>query len=141
LRVFQRTLWNSAKSLAHPLPVIGPSLTSEAAYANLGDLSAFEDAGNMHDYTGGRNPETAGWGARALFVGDYGSIPYNLRVSARASRDRPIIATETGYADDLQDKQGIPDLIAGRYAPRSILEHLRLGVPRTFLYELVDEGT
>jgi hypothetical protein len=140
LRSFQQTLWRAAKALPSALPVIGPSLTSAQAFTRLGDLSDFEDFGNMHDYTGGRNPETPGWGVRSIFSGTYGSVPYNQMIARYASSKHRVIATETGYFTDPSEKQGIPENIAGRYVPRLILEHFLLGVPRTFFYELVDEG-
>lgn len=140
LRSFQHTLWETVKTLPSALPVIGPSLTSAKAYASVGDLSDLEDFGNMHDYPGGRNPETPGWGIRSLFGGAYGSVPYNQTIAGKASSKRRVVATETGYFTDPGEKQGIPENIAGRYVPRLLLEHFRRGVPRTFLYELVDEG-
>jgi hypothetical protein len=120
--------------------VIGPSLTSEAAYAAAGRLDDFEDFGNMHDYLSGYNPGTAGFGGGGSF-GAYGSIPYFLAVARQASGVHPIVATETGYVTQATLAQGIPVVIAGRYVPRLFLEHFAAGIPRTFAYELADEIT
>jgi hypothetical protein len=127
--------------LPTPVSVIGPSLTSPEAYAAVGDLDDVEDYCNMHDYFGGRNPETPGWG-EGRFGSHYGSIPYNLAAARREKSRHPVIATETGYITDLAaSPQGVPDIVAGEYAPRIVLEHFAAGVPRTFFYELVDEGS
>jgi hypothetical protein len=140
LRSFQEILWRSVRDGgSNRVPVVGPSLTTTQAYAALGDLSAFEDFGNMHDYPGGRNPGTGGWGMPA-FGSRYGSIAYNLASAAQASRGRPILSTETGYHDDLTDAQSVPADVMARYVPRVFLEHFAAGVPRTFEYEFVDEG-
>jgi hypothetical protein len=139
VRATQRTVWSAAKALRDPLPVIGPSLTSPAAVASVGNLDDVEDFGNMHDYFGGHHPETPGWGA-VRFGSGYGSVAYNIASSRRAGARKPVIATETGYTNDLASPQGVPDVVAGIYAPRVVLAHFAAGVPRTFLYELVDEG-
>jgi len=117
-------------------PVIGPSLTSAASYAALGDVSGFYDAGNVHDYLSGRNPGTWGWGADG-----YGSIDWNLRLANHYAPGKPIIATETGYTDDPAVVNSIPSLIAGRYLPRLVLEQFRNGITRTYIYELLDFPT
>lgn len=58
-------------------PVVGPSLTTEAAYASLGDLSAYMDFGNMHNYFDGFYPGTNGWGSTDKF-GTYATIQYSI---------------------------------------------------------------
>ena len=139
VRATQQTVWSTAKALPAPLPVIGPALRTPEASASIGNLGDVEDYANMHDYFGGRNPETPGWGA-ARFGSRYGSIAYNIAASRQGGTQKPVIATETGYTTDLASPQGVPDVVAGIYAPRVVLEHFAAGVPRTFFYELVDEG-
>jgi hypothetical protein len=138
LATFQRYLYRSVKgtpAIAN-LRVIGPSLTSGSAYAAVGNLSAYEDAGNMHDYFDGRNPGTPGWGANG-----YGSIAYNLGIAAAASPGSSIESTETGYGITAAGDDGyVTDWVAGKYMPRLFLEHWNAGVPRTYAYELYDEG-
>ena len=114
-------------------PVIGPSLTDENAYRQLGDVSALVDAGNLHNYFAGRNPGTGGWGDDG-----YGSIDWNLRVVARSAGGKPIVTTETGYWDDPTRVAAIPQDVGGKYMPRLLLEQFLKGVRRTYIYELCD---
>ena len=90
----------------------------------------------MHNYFGGHNPGTPGWGD-----GGYGSIAYNINNSQTAWPAKPIWTTETGYITDKDNPQGIPELVEGKYAPRMILEQALHGVGRTYIYELIDEGS
>lgn len=118
---------------AAPFPLYGPSLTTEAAYAALGNVSALFDFANMHNYFGGRHPGTPGWGANG-----YGSIGWNLDLVGRYSGGKPVVTTETGYQDTSSAVDAIPAWVIGRYMPRVLLEQFRAGVVRTFLYELAD---
>lgn len=118
---------------AAPFPVIGPSLRAPGSYAQLGDVSAFYDMGNLHNYFAGRHPGTPGWGANG-----YGSIAWNLGMVGPYAGGKPIVTTETGYQDDLSLVDAIPPDIVARYMPRVLLEQFRAGIRRTFLYELAD---
>lgn len=122
------------------LSVIGPSLTSAAAFGAVGDLSASLDSGNVHDYFGGFNPGTSGYGG-AGFGSHYGSIEYNRNVAAQASRSHPIVSTETGYGTAAATHANVSEEVQGKYVPRLLLEHYLHGIQRTFVYQLVDEGT
>jgi hypothetical protein len=113
-------------------PVYGPSLTHETAYSALGDVSALIDVGNLHNYFGGFNPGTSGWGSNG-----YGSIDWNLALARSISGSKPIATTETGYWND-QTVGAVPHEVAGKYMPRLVLEQFRKGILRTYLYELAD---
>ena len=115
-------------------PVYGPSLTSPAAYDALGDVSAYFDAANLHNYMQGRYPGTPGWGD-----GGYGSIDWNIALARRYAPGKPIVTTETGYWDDPRVPDSIPAALVGRYMPRLLLEQFRKGVSRTYIYELIDD--
>jgi len=117
-----------------PYPIYGPSLTSSGAYEALGDVSAYFDAANLHNYMQGRHPGTGGWGD-----GGYGSIDYNLALARRYAPGKPIVSTETGYWDDPALPDSVPAAIVGRYMPRLLLEQFRKGVQRTYIYELIDD--
>jgi len=140
LRTFAPVVWTAAKKLSPPLPVIGPSLQTCDHYAALGDLSAYMDYGNSHDYFSGNNPGTPGFGPRSFLQKGYGSLAFNHACAHLVAGSRPISATETGYTTSTSSKIGIPAGVAARYVPRLLLEQWRSGMTRSFEYELVDEG-
>ncbi len=142
LAAFTKNLYTSAKNAPQTsaLPIIGPSLTSGDAYGRLGNLSAYMDYGNMHNYFSGFYPGTGGYGG-AGYGSYYGSIAYNQGAAAQTSGSKPIIATETGYGTAANTHGQVPEAIQAKYVPRLYLEQYMHGVPRTFEYELVDEGS
>jgi hypothetical protein len=138
LNAFVPRLYSAVKSdpTTSKFPVVGPSLTQTASYPQVAGLERYFDLSNLHNYFGGRNPGTPGWGD-----GGYGSIAYNINNSQTAWPAKPLWTTETGYITDKNNPQGIPDLVEGKYAPRMILEQALHGVGRTYIYELIDEGS
>jgi hypothetical protein len=138
---WSETLKETVKSLhavkddprAAKFPIYGPSLTSAKAFDMLGDVSAFYDFANLHNYFAGRDPGSRGWGANG-----YGSIAWNLGLTGRFAAGKPVVTTETGYQDDPAVKEYAPPEVAGRYMPRLLLEQFRAGIVRTYLYELAD---
>jgi len=132
-RLYRITKKNPA--LAGRSIVVGPSLTQPDAYPKLAGLQQYFDFANIHNYFGGRNPGTGGWGG-----GGYGSIDWNLQLAHEAWGQTPIMTTETGYTTDLANKQGIPESVEAKYMPRLILEQLLHHVRRTYIYELIDVG-
>jgi hypothetical protein len=138
LNTFVARLYSAVKgnSASSKFPIVGPSLTRTESYAHVAGLEQYFDLSNLHNYFGGRNPGTPGWGA-----GGYGSIAYNINNSETAWPSKPIWTTETGYITDKDNPQGIPELVEGKYAPRMILEQAVHGVGRTYIYELIDEGS
>ncbi|HTV73810.1 MAG TPA: hypothetical protein VME66_08915 [Candidatus Acidoferrales bacterium] len=140
LRAFTQLLYHAVKddSQTAKYPVLGPSLISAQSAAALGDLSAWMDFGNIHDYFAGFNPGTPGWGS-AAFGTRYGSIAYNLALEARVSGKKPVIATETGYCT-ADAKNDVPPVVQGRYVPRLFFEQFNAGIVKTFEYEFADDG-
>lgn len=138
LNSFQKTLYSGLKATS-PITVLAPALMTQSAYATLGDLSAFVDAGNVHDYFAGRNPGTSGWGATDSF-GTYGSLAWNLAIARQSSGSKPIYATETGYADGAGAQYTVPAATKARYTLRTLLESWNAGIIRTYIYELLDEN-
>ncbi len=132
LKVFMPRLYRAVKADpdTRQFPVIGPSLIHGADFKAIAQLSPDMDEANMHNYFGGRNPGTPGWGD-----GGYGSIAYNIDLT-NVWPNHPIVTTETGYNTG---SEGIPEEIEGTYEPRVILEQALHGVRRTYLYELIDE--
>lgn len=116
-------------------PIIGPSTINAADSLLVQPAGAFFDFNNLHNYFGGRNPGTPGWGANG-----YGSIDANIAAIERAWPSKRLVTTETGYTTDREAPQGIPENIEGRYMPRVVLEQLMHGIERTYFYELIDES-
>jgi hypothetical protein len=98
-------------------------------------LASFFDYANLHNYIGGRNPGTSGWGDNG-----YGSITWNMDLATNAWPGKLIMTTKTGYLNDLAIAQSVPENISGRYLPRLLLEQWGHGIKRTYLYQLVDLG-
>jgi hypothetical protein len=138
VRNYQQQLYTLIKndSVTRNVQVYGPSLSGGEAYDAIGDLSAYVDYGTMNNYFGGRNPGTKGWGSD-----DYGSLDWNVRTAKKASVSKQIITTETGYHSVVSTNdghKGIPEDVSGKYTPRLLLEQFNYGIPRTFIYELIN---
>jgi len=121
-----------ANSSTSKFPVIGPSLTSQEAFTKMRGACTFDYA-NLHNYFGGHNPGTLGWGSNG-----YGSITWNLANVTATCPGKPIITTETGYQTAPSLSQGITEEVTAKYVPRVFLEQWRRGIQRTYLYELID---
>jgi hypothetical protein len=135
---FVALLHGAVKSgpVASQFPIVGPSLTQPDSYPKMAPAAPLFDSANLHNYLGGRNPGTSGWGG-----GGYGSIDWNLALANTAWPGKPVITTETGYINDLSKANSIPEDVAGKYLPRLLLEQWLHGIHRTYIYELVDIGT
>lgn len=150
VRAWQADLYRAVR--ANPanasLTVIGPSLgktywgTESPFRAN--EFADLVDWGNFHPYPGG-NPfaPTDDYAAikRYYWNSDSPSLaldryPINFETYAPPFGDHTMAATETGYSTWVQ---GQSEVVQGRYVPRLFLENFRLGVVRSYLYELVDE--
>jgi hypothetical protein len=130
LRGYQQQLYGLVRSspALDGIPVIGPSLTSGSAFTALGDLSGALDWGNAHPYSGGQTPTS--------------TLAYNASLETTVAGSKPMVATEAGYHNAINATSGQPPVsedAAGDYVPRLFLDMFRAGVPRTYLYELLDE--
>ena len=132
LRGYQERLFDSVSrdpELQH-LPVVGPSLIDTSRWPEVGDLTDALDYGNAHPYPGGEPP-------------DADQLEGQLELAKPASGSKPVFATETGYHNSLKPPEGqqpgVSEKAASAYIPRLLLEHFKLGIRRTFLYELADE--
>ena len=133
----KNVVWPFVQANYPSMTVIGPS-TGASSYQPLGDLSAYETYGNMHDYEGGFLPENTGWGG-PLYCGlNYASIPYNICNARQATFSKPIAATEFGYEDAVGITNQVPDGAQGTFLIRQLFQHALLGVPRSYIYELID---
>jgi hypothetical protein len=121
-------------------PVYGPALVNQASYPELGNISSYFDFGNLHNYPGGQNPGSQGWGAPDAEGHGYGSIGWQLDNLAFDSPGLPVTTTETGYTNDLTLIGSVPQSVAAVYMPRMILQQWLANIKRTYRYELVYVG-
>src|SRR5262249_24858802 len=66
---------------------------------------------------------------------------WNMSLATSTWLGKPVIATETGYCNDLTAADSVPEDVAARYMPRVFLEQWLYGIKRTYIYELVDVGS
>lgn len=148
---FQRDLYTAVK--ADPdtryLTVIGPALGRTYGYEQrspfgAGTLADWVDWGNVHLYHGGNSFSTpfpyAGL-ERYLWQGGQASanldeFPFAFDIYAPPFVPKPMACTEAGYSTF---NDGTTEATHAKYVPRLFCEHFRAGMPRTFLYEFVDE--
>lgn len=158
----QKKMWevgnSSLKTVNPDFKILGPSpigntLKNTAKPLQSKNLSRYMDYGNMHSYYGGKTPETSfetSNGIRNGFVVPDSQIPTTSRTleerlkiySSRISREKPMVVTEMGYHDWMSsDKDHIPTdaRAVGVYMPRAYLENFRIGIVRSYAYELFDE--
>lgn len=111
-----------------PVAVIAPSVGRIANTTALGSLDGLADAANAHAYSSAGEP----------------SAPldeWTAALSDQIPGGRPIVVTEAGFQTDLGQTRyhtPLPEEIAADYTPRIVLEAIRRGMPRVYLYELID---
>jgi hypothetical protein len=112
--------------------VLGPSLTNPSAATKLGNLSEYMDYAAVHPYPGGKAPTER-------------AITDDLARYSPTNGSRGGWITETGYytASESTDRghTSVSERAMGRYTLRLVLHAFAAGVPRTFLYELLDQGS
>ena len=152
---YQHALYRAMRSrpgIADVL-VIGPSLGRTydpgAGLPNpfsAGSMADAVDCGNFHPYPFGGNSFSPRFSYGTIknyyWNGNFPSanldeFPYNKLVYAPPFHPKPMAATETGY---FTGRDGISEAVHARYVPRLFAEYARLGVRRTYLYELADEA-
>ena len=138
VRNYQQQLYKAINedSVTQNVTIYGPSLMDGPSASAIGDLSAYIDYGTFNHYYSGRNPGSGGWGGDG-----YGSIDWKVRTAKKASLSKQIVITETGYHNVVgtsDGHKGVPEDVAGKYTPRLLLEQFNYGIPRTFLYELIN---
>lgn len=138
IRAFMQRLHDDVKSdaaVAH-YPIVAPAVTS--SHELLGDINAYVDYGNTHDYFSTYNPGTRGWGNRHP-AGIYGSLSYNMNLARVISGSKPIESTETGYGSTPSGTPQLLDYVTdGKYIPRLYFVQYNAGIVRTFVYEFLD---
>jgi hypothetical protein len=136
LELFQGDLYQAIKSenQLKNIPVIAPSGFYYENFKSLEQLQMPCDYGNMHSYPGGQPPTTP----RLTTVFTHWA--------KQICPDKPVMATETGYytaTNNLNDPWHTPvsEKGGGRYINRLLFDYFNRGIRRTYLYELIDQGS
>jgi hypothetical protein len=144
LKAYQSQLFAMVKgdSVLKNLPVLGPSIRGnkeETALPALGNISSSLAYGNIHSYPSGRTPERTATNTSTDLESRLG-LARQYSFSAK-----PYMVTESGYTNASNNcvNGHLPatERTAGIYMPRLFLEDFRLGASRTYIYELLDQGT
>jgi hypothetical protein len=130
---YQRELYTRIRQdpSLRPLPVIGPTVVTTQHFDVFAAMRGAMNFANAHPYPGGGPPEPA--------------LRMNSVPLRRAAGTNRLVATETGYHDDLgPDPPGNPSVspaVAADYLPRLFLSAYGEGYRRTYWYELVNTGS
>jgi hypothetical protein len=130
-RSFTQSLYSAnAQTTSSPkLLLLGPTLAGVSNdWLLLGNLTAYENAGNIHPYANTQYPSY--------------NFALNLANERNVSGSQTIYVTESGWSNATKSTDGSPNVteqVAGRYVGRLFLETLLWNWPRTYAYELVDE--
>lgn len=131
-RTFEQALWNEIKgnSTWRSVPVVANSLAYDSNAPQIGDQSAYLDFGNMHPYPGPAMPSNG--------------LSRNINNFRQIAGTKPLIASETGYHNAINATNyysGVSERASGKYLSRLFFEYFNAGVYRTYLYNLIDDGT
>ena len=130
--IFRLADLRGISSVAH-YPILGPSLTSESLLRDGRRPERLLRPG-QHPQLPGRAPSRyAGMGRRRLRqhrLEPAADPPLQRRQADHHDRDR--------LPGRARDRRQRPQEVVGRYLPRLLVEQYRMGVHRTFLYELCD---
>jgi hypothetical protein len=113
------------------LPVAGPSFGTPDGPRAVGDLSRWVDLGNIHPYTGCSSPNPT-------------HLQAEIDLAHRVAGNKPLIASEVGFHTALRVQPApavqppCDERTAAVYTLRTVLEHYKAGIRRTYLYELID---
>jgi len=132
VRSCQQALYTAVKAdpRTASLPVYGPSIGHPTNAAQVGDISQWMDFGSIHPYPGGMPP--------------LANLTDHENKLQPVVGSRPLVATETGYHTATAwtgEHPAVSEQAMARYVPRLFLEYFDAGISRTYLYELIDEGT
>lgn len=119
----------------YDLPVInmsfgqGWSKSAKGNYDKVGDISAWSDYANAHTYFGTGNPPN-------------GQIKY-INSLAQISSKNPVIVTELGWytTHNPNSVHDVSEDVQAKYMMDALLDSYQAGSVKTYLYELLDQGT
>lgn len=132
VRSFQKAIWNKLKGnpATSGLPLFGPSMGNVRNSPAVGDLSGYLNYAALHPYPGGDRPMAV--------------VPVNISYARNISGNRPLLATESGYHTATAwtgEHPAVTEDAMGRYIPRLYLDYFNAGFAKSYIYELIDEGT
>lgn len=130
-RNYQKEMYAAVKGdpVTKNLPVVLPSMGWGENADKIGKLSA-GDYCNIHSYPNiGQAP--------TIDLDSY-FIPH---IHNMCSYHLPKWVTETGYHNTISNELGISEQAAGKYIPRLLLGNFKRNIERTYLYELINQGT
>ena len=139
IRSQQETLANTVhgSSAFARVILLAPSMAQPLNASQIGDISGHADAGNLHAYFGGWNPGNSG-------TNGANNAGYFLKLSALYMPHKPAWVTETGYWSarvPYYGGAGVGESVMATYTPRELFAFWLAGVPRTYVYELIDSNT
>jgi hypothetical protein len=128
---YQQEIFTAAKALpdANRISLIAPSLAFASHGSALGGYGDSIDEGNLHCYPAAKIPSAV--------------LQEQTDLAKAMFGDRKIVITESGYhnaLNDHSDQPAISEQAAAKYIPRLFLEDFAWGIPRTYLYEFMDEA-
>lgn len=126
VRSSQQKLWDTVKNnpATRDIQVVGPNAESDAQIAAVGDLSAWVDFGSCFPYGEGRRLSPPGPRAES-----------DLARHAAVYPNKPFVVPQVGYSTEVG---GVTELVQAKYTTRMLLEHMRLGIRRTYILDLSD---
>jgi len=128
---YQSSLMTSVRneSAENRRPVVAPSFAFVSNGLKVSGLATKADFANLHSYPAGEMPSHI--------------FPEQMDLATKVFGNLPVMMTETGYHNALNDKHdqpAVPEIVAAKYIPRLFLENYLQGIRRTYLYELFDEA-
>jgi hypothetical protein len=128
---YQQALFTAGKqvSAASGLKFVGPSMAFVKNGQRVGDISDVVTHGNLHTYAAGGMPD--------------GLYEKQAQQAAAMYGQRPLIVTETGYHNAMNNRGSQPPIseaAAAKYIPRLFFQSFNAGIEKTYLYEFLDEG-
>lgn len=131
-RIYQKELNAAIKSnsATKHLQVVLPSMGWGENAQKLGYVGSLGDICNLHSYIN--------LGQRPTADIDSYFIPH---ARTMCGESLPKWATETGYHNATSHDLGISEQAAGKYIPRLLFENFNRQIQRSYLYELIDQGS
>lgn len=137
VRNFQMEMYNTVKNdpSISDRPVLGPTIgngTKTSWAESMGDISAYVDYGNFHYYKA--------WGQTYSYGYPGWDLQSMINIHKTMFGTKPFMATEGSYHTATNVSGGISEALNAKYTLRYFMEYWRLGVVRTYKYELFDGG-